>query len=253
MNPDDDVPLVAKLSDGNLCLSGGAKGADATWGEEASKIGHQVIHWSFDGHKSYGNPDHTIKLDEETLKEADIRLEEANLSLKRRIPYGKPWIVNLLRRNWFQVKYATTVYAVGTLNENAIMRNQLHKQRKHDLLVKSDHLGINGGTSWSCQMYLDYYLERKRQGIDHFGLENQDNDDLEDSYLIDFEFNLIFYDQEKCDLLSYDPYLGCWKNPLLSSWNSSSQHLKPEGIYAAIGSRDLNSNGKEFIKSVMAL
>ncbi len=252
MNP-DDVPLVAKLSDGNLCLSGGAKGADATWGEEASKIGHQVIHWSFEGHKSHGNPDHTIKLDDETLKEADIRLDEANLSLKRRVPYGKPWIANLLRRNWFQIKYATTVYAVGTLNENATMYDYLHIQSKHDPLSKSDHLGIDGGTAWACQMYLDYYLERKKQGIYHFGLENQDNDDLEDPDLIDFDFNLIFYDQEKRDIWSYDPFLNCWKNPVLASWNSSLQHLKPEGIYAAIGSRDLTLHGKEFIKSVMAL
>ncbi len=246
MNP-DDVPLVAKLSDGNLCLSGGAKGADATWGEEASKIGHQVIHWSFEGHKSHGNPDHTIKLDDETLKEADIRLDEANLSLKRRVPYGKPWIANLLRRNWFQIKYATAVYAVGSLNENAVMYEEdimgpIHRIRPNPI----DRLGIDGGTSWACQMYLDYHLERQRQADDLFETTQDDVYDLAD-------FTLIFYDQNKRDIFSYDLNRGCWKNPLLSSSHSWTPFIKPEGIYAAIGSRDLTLHGKEFIKSVMAL
>lgn len=243
----DDVPLVAKISDGNLCLSGGAKGADATWGEEAAKIGHQVIHWSFEGHKSHGNPDHTIKLDEETLKEADIRLDEANLSLKRRVPYGKPWIVNLLRRNWFQVKYATTVYAVGSLNENAVMYDvdiigSTHRIRPNSI----DHLGIDGGTAWACQMYLDYHLERQRQADELFETTQDDVYDLA-------ELALIFYDQNKRDIFSYDLRHRCWRKPTLKSWNSSSLLLKPEGIYAAIGSRDLTPHGKEFIKSVMAL
>lgn len=127
----DDVPLIAKLSDGNVCLSGGAAGADLLWGEQAAKLGHQVIHWSFDGHKSYGAPEHTIRLDLDILKEADIRLEEANLSMKRYLPYHKTWLINLLRRNWFQIKHSKRIYGVGFL---------------------SDEGGISGGTAWAFTM-----------------------------------------------------------------------------------------------------
>ena len=42
----DDVPFLGKLAD-DVCLSGGARGADVTWGINAKKAGHQVIHWSF--------------------------------------------------------------------------------------------------------------------------------------------------------------------------------------------------------------
>ena len=231
MNP-NDIHLLAKLSDGNVCLSGGAKGADALWGEEAAKLGHQVIHWSFDGHKSYGTPEQTVCLDESILKEADIHLEEAKLSLKRSIPYGKPWIANLLRRNWFQVQHAASVYAVGSLNEHAVIykdpyaaveRFRIGPDKKHN------RMGVNGGTAWACQMYLDQYLEKDMED----GLTDEE-----------WEFNLVLYEQNTREYLRFNPHTSAWHRPL-------DPRIPPKGIYAAIGSRDLLPNGEEFIRSLM--
>jgi CO dehydrogenase/acetyl-CoA synthase delta subunit len=64
-----DVPLLAKLAD-NVLLSGGARGADYEWGKNALKYGHQVVHWSFDGHNS-SDPANSYILTDQELKEAD--------------------------------------------------------------------------------------------------------------------------------------------------------------------------------------
>lgn len=213
----EDTPIVGKLAD-NLMLSGGAKGADCYWAKAASAAGHQVIHWSFEGHKSY-DPDNTLILDDETLKEADIRLEMAKLSMKRSIPYHKPWIANLLRRNWFQVQYAESVYAVGTLNDKAVFASEnLPLSRKPHV----DRMGVNGGTAWACQMYFDRWVEESNKLCSAF------------------TFNLDFFDQEKNLLYTFRPFS--------KDWIAVSMVMgPPKGIYAAIGTRDLNDHGKAFI------
>ncbi|KKN43673.1 hypothetical protein LCGC14_0700730 [marine sediment metagenome] len=117
----ENVPFLDKL-DVDVMLSGGAKGADTAWGIAANNAGHQVVHWSFEGHKSF-HPEFTYKLTQEELEEADEYLKEANKTLKRSLPYSKPWIMNLLRRNWYQVKYIDAIYAVGTLNKKAVIKD----------------------------------------------------------------------------------------------------------------------------------
>ena len=195
----EDIPFVGELSD-NLMLSGGAKGADCYWAQAALAAGHQVIHWSFEGHKSH-DPDNTVKLDEETLKEADIRLEMANETLKRRIPYYKPWIINLLRRNWYQVRDVNQVWAVGKMKDGI----------------------VQGGTAWATQMFMDLHQGKY----------------VTEEYIP----TLFFFDQEEDQLY----YWGVCVSQLTPIPNSLNH---PTGIYAAIGTRDLNDVGKAFIDSV---
>lgn len=124
----------------NIMLSGGAKGSDYFWAEQALKCGHQIIHWSYEGHKSY-HSEHSYDLSLDELKEADDPLRKANISLKRFLPYKNFYVINLLRRNWFQIRYADSVYAVGVRND----KNSPHR--------------ISGGTAWACQMYIDKCIE----------------------------------------------------------------------------------------------
>lgn len=227
---ESDVPFLAKLAD-NVCLSGGAAGADITWGNEASSVGHQVIHWSFEGHKSQ-DPSNTYLLTDEELHEADDFLKEANLTLKRRLDFKK-FYIKLLQRNWYQIKYADAVYAVGTLNEKASIYEPKNgfDPKYHITNDRKDRLGINGGTAWACQMYLDRY--RKEANT--------------------MNFLLLFYDQDKKDVFFYSPSRGSWiplhyraKNIL----GHTIEEFRPAGIYAAIGTRDLKPNGAEFIKDL---
>ena len=162
-------------------------------------------------------------MDIETLKEADIRLEAAKLTLKRNIPYYKPWIANLLRRNWFQVQYAKTVYAVGTLNEKAVFLDNVPLQNVNERRV--DRMGVDGGTAWACQMYLDRWAEDRQK------------------HIFSFEFHLYFYDQRDNLLYSFEPYSKQWSLV-------QTQLERPSGIYAAIGTRDLSDDGKAFIDSL---
>lgn len=120
----------------NVCLSGGADGADLMWGMCAGTAGHTVIHWSFSGHRSLAPQSEVYILTADQLSAADEALERANASLNRRLPYDKHWVINLLRRNWYQVRDAQAVYAIS----------QIDKSGK-----------VKGGTAWATQMFIDRF------------------------------------------------------------------------------------------------
>jgi hypothetical protein len=127
----------------NLLLSGGAAGADYEWGKAALEKGHDVIHWSFSGHKSK-DPQHTHVLTQDELNEADDRLIFANKSIKRQFPTKDNFINNLLRRNWYQVATAESLYCVAhIIKDNSLM-------------------GISGGTAWAATMFLDRVGDRAK-------------------------------------------------------------------------------------------
>lgn len=223
-----DIPFIGKIAD-DVCLSGGAAGADVAWGNAALSVGHQVVHWSFKGHKSHDN-DNTYILNDEDLSKSDEYLVEANATLKRKLSFNKPYIVNLLKRSWYQVKYADSVYVVGSLNEKAIKYdpNQGFDRKYHLINDRKDRLGVNGGTAWAMQFYLDMY--RRMNG--------------------DMDFNMILYDQLERELYSYSPKYGCWFTMEENMAFSNKKVGKPNGIYAAIGSRDLNQSGETYIEGI---
>ena len=119
----------------NLCLSGGADGADLQWGMMAGSVGHSVIHWSFQGHKSQAPSSEVVVLDDASLGEADELLKRANATLRRRFPGKNRFINNLLRRNYYQVKWTESLYGVGELKKDQ----------------------VQGGTAWAVQMYMDRF------------------------------------------------------------------------------------------------
>lgn len=119
----------------DLCLSGGADGADLQWGMMAGRVGHSVIHWSFQDHKSKAPSSEIVILDDTSLGEADSFLKRANLTLKRRFPGKSLFINNLLRRNYYQIRWAESLYAVGVMKDGQ----------------------VQGGTAWATQMYMDRF------------------------------------------------------------------------------------------------
>lgn len=119
----------------DICLSGGARGADLAWGETALAHGHDLIHFSFAGHRSTAPHNTLFVLSAEELREADPFLERANRTLGRRWPSRNPHVAGLLRRNYYQVREADAVYAVSTF------------EKRH----------VAGGTSWAVQMFLDRF------------------------------------------------------------------------------------------------
>lgn len=130
-----NVDIIAS----DILLSGGASGADNEFGIVAYNHGHQVVHWSFEGHKS-ASKKFVYTLPAEQLKEADPYIIRANKSVLRTFPTKSESTNNLIRRNYYQVKWVDSVYAVSRLDNNLSL------------------LKIDGGTAWACQMYVDRFL-----------------------------------------------------------------------------------------------
>jgi hypothetical protein len=128
----DDVPI---------CLSGGADGADLMWGMVAGSVGHQVYHFIFPGHRSKAPQSELVVLTPEMLAVADPFLERANKTLKRKWPVSNPWVGNLLRRNYYQIRDSESVYAVAAIGKDGL---------------------IVGGTSWATTMMIDLHGDNSR-------------------------------------------------------------------------------------------
>mgnify|MGYP001200783110 CR=1 FL=1 len=175
----------------NVCLSGGADGADLQWGMCAGLLGHFVIHWGFDNMKSQAPEIEIARLSRETLSESDIFCLEASKSLGRKFPSTSQYVNDLLRRNYFQVRWAESLYAVGIRRESKIA----------------------GGTAWAVEMYKNRFL---------------------------FPENLYFFDQETNQWLEGVNFKPIDSPPV------------PRGIWAGIGTRKLNDNGKMAIRKLMS-
>jgi hypothetical protein len=126
------IDLLSLDDDTNLCLSGGALGADLQWGMCAGMAGHKVIHWSYAGHHTQAPEVEVVRLTDDQLSEADASIKQASKSLRKNVPH-KSWIKKLIQRNFYQVAWSNSVYAITDIVD-----------------------GIpQGGTAWAIQMYLD--------------------------------------------------------------------------------------------------
>ena len=107
--------------------SGGANGADhyfQTIGEEFGLITFYYHYWY--GKKNPYSKD-VDEISENDYQEGIIMVHKANSILKRK-NYDK--YMNLLSRNWCQVKYSDAVFAISKIENNK----------------------VSGGTGWACAM-----------------------------------------------------------------------------------------------------
>lgn len=130
----------------NICLSGGAKGADSQWGMMAGRIGHQVIHWGFDRIDSIVPEQELIILNDKQLDVADFYLRRANETLRRSYPTSNTYVNKLLKRSYYQIAWSDKLYAVGFFN---------------------DDYKIDGGTSWAVQMMIDMFEHHEKKFTDN--------------------------------------------------------------------------------------
>ena len=138
-----------------VAASGGAKGADAYWSMLLEKHGLPVIHFMPETSRTKGIiQDYFARkkkglvtgidrgLSETELFEAGPKIETANQTLKR--PIKKDISYDILARNWYQVKNANALYAIGEI----------------DYTQTGDKANLNGrtirgGTGWATQMAID--------------------------------------------------------------------------------------------------
>lgn len=114
------------------CYSGGAEGADSYFELFSNKFQVQLVAYSYKTkyHQSINKRELTV----DEFKEGVLHVYKANEVLKRSKinPY-----LNLLARNWFQVKNAEEVFAISSLKK---FGNTMH---------------VKGGTAWAVQMAID--------------------------------------------------------------------------------------------------
>lgn len=110
--------------------TGGADGADIVFERYAILQDFTVKAYSFATHRTRSS--HTVILTPAQLAEGLDHVAKANKLLKRRVPHGNKYVLNLLCRNWFQVKNSTVIFAAAKLNQET-------------------HL-VEGGTGWAIAM-----------------------------------------------------------------------------------------------------
>jgi hypothetical protein len=128
-----------ELKTSNVLLSGGADGADSAFGRAATAAKHDVVHWSFSSHKTKLRKN-LYQLTDDHLTAADPYLLRANKSILRTFPCSSAVVNDLLRRNFYQVRWCDSVYAVSQFKADGSLLN------------------IDGGTAWACQMYVDRFI-----------------------------------------------------------------------------------------------
>lgn len=118
--------------------SGGAVGSDSYWGEVGEKYGVKSNHY-YHGNRT---PNGNVVITEEQFEEGKEKVLLANKTLKR----NPTRYMDLLSRNWQQVKNADAIFAVSTLKDNEVA----------------------GGTGWAVQMAIDagkpvYVFDQERE------------------------------------------------------------------------------------------
>jgi hypothetical protein len=187
------MEYIQNIKNPNICLSGGADGADLEWGKHAASIGHRVIHWSFLGHSTRASDDQRIQLNDEELMMGEVALENAARALGKSTP-RRQTVTRLLRRNYYQVAWSNACYAVTFIQE-------------------SDGQAP-GGTVWATKMFSQLHPESR---------------------------SLYVFDQNK----------NVWLQWNGESWDVIIRPPPPKGLWAGIGARALQQNGKDAIRELM--
>lgn len=127
------------------CHSGGASGSDTEFEKIGQEFGVKTKAYS------YKTPKHTspnkVEISDSDYKEGVEEIYKANKILSR---WGIQRYMNLLARNWAQVKYSDEVFAIGNIVEPG-------KKGSKGFYNKSEFQVVDGGTGYCTQMSINNY------------------------------------------------------------------------------------------------
>lgn len=123
-----------------VCHSGGAPGADTVWETDGSLFSVSTRAYS------YKTPKHQsvnkVEISDEDYKEGIVEVNKANKWLNR---YGIHKYMNLLARNWAQVKYSEQIFAIGTIIKPGDKNTKgYYNKGKYEI--------VDGGTGYAVMM-----------------------------------------------------------------------------------------------------
>lgn len=130
-----------KINLNNLtCHTGGAEGSDSMWEKEGMEYGVRIKAYSYKTPKHQSK--NKVEISDEDYNDGIIEIHKANKWLKRR---NLSRYMNLLARNWSQVKYSDQIFAIGyIINPDEKTIKGYYNKCKYQVL--------DGGTSWAVIM-----------------------------------------------------------------------------------------------------
>jgi hypothetical protein len=126
------------------CHSGGATGSDSYWESIGVNFGVKTKAYSYQ--TKYHTSPNKVEISDEDYQEGVIEVNKANKHMDR---YGINKYMNLLARNWAQVKYSTQVFAIGTIVDPG-------DKSPRGYYSKSKIQTVDGGTGYCCQMAINH-------------------------------------------------------------------------------------------------
>lgn len=137
----EDNKIIDKSK--TICHSGGAIGSDLYWEKCCKEYKIPTKHYSYK--TTYHNSINKVEISDDDFKDGIVKVKLANKTLNR---YGIEKYVNLLARNWVQVKESSVIIAIGEIVK-------ANTKSKKGYLSKSKSTTVGGGTGWAVQMGID--------------------------------------------------------------------------------------------------
>jgi len=103
-----------------ILFSGGATGAEATFGEVAERHGVEEVNFTFDQH-AMARTRGVRMLNHEELQAGDVSLEYVSRLMKRRYTDATT-IRKILQTLWYQVNSGQEIYVIGTVLPDGTVR-----------------------------------------------------------------------------------------------------------------------------------
>ena len=128
-----------------VCHSGGAEGADFFFETIGEKFGVKTKAYSYK--TEYHISKNKVEISKEDFIEGVGEVNKANKVLGR---FGIHKYINLLARNWAQVKYSKEVFAIGSIVEPGAKGNKGYYN-------KSKYQVVDGGTGYACMCAINNY------------------------------------------------------------------------------------------------
>jgi hypothetical protein len=123
-----------------ICHSGGAKGSDTYWENIGETFG--VLTRAYSYKTNYHDSKNKVEISDLDYKEGIDEINKANKILGR---FGINKYMNLLARNWSQVKYSQQIFAIGYIVEPG-------GKTPKGYYSKSKFQSVDGGTGYAVQM-----------------------------------------------------------------------------------------------------
>jgi len=103
-----------------ILFSGGIKGAEAEFGDNAERFGIAEVNFSFEGHNLVRRRGLRV-LNPEELKNGDVSLEYVSRLMNRQYT-ASPTIRKVLQSIWYQVNSGQEIYVIGEILEDKTVK-----------------------------------------------------------------------------------------------------------------------------------